>query len=77
MKQKVKNELLALSATSVIIEGIFATFLVLVGAFIGFGLAHFMVEECEMLECQECPVGFASLDDMSFLVSELRDCKGN
>ena len=74
MKQSVKNKLLALAAEDVIkrmilITGILCYFFG--GAFVGYSFAN---KECE--ECAVCPIGFATVDDMMFLVEELRLCKG-
>ena len=71
MKQSVKNKLLALAAEGairkiILICGIICTFLA--GTFVGY---NFTNEECE-----PCQVGFASLEDMMFLVGELRECEG-
>jgi len=71
MKQSVKNKLLAATAEDVVrkvilICGIICTFLA--GTFVGYSFAD---EEYE-----PCQVGFASLEDMMFLVSELRECEG-
>jgi len=71
MKQSAKNELLVLAAEGLIrkvilICGIICTFLA--GTLVGYNFAN---EECE-----PCQVGFASLEDMMFLVSELRECEG-
>ena len=68
MKQKIKNELLVHAAIDVIRKGVVVTLLLLAGASAGYALAN--------KECEPCPVGFASLDDMMFLVAELRQCKG-
>jgi hypothetical protein len=71
MKQSVKNKLLALAAEDIIKRmilfiGMLSYFLV--GVFIGYSFAN--------KECEECPVGFATVADMMFLVEELRLCKG-
>lgn len=68
MKQSIKDKLLALAAIDVIKKGAIAILLLLAGASAGYALAN--------KECEPCPVGFASLDDMMFLVAELRQCKG-
>ena len=71
MKQTVKNKLLALAAEDIIkrmilIVGILVYFFG--GVFAGYSFAN--------KECEECPVGFATVQDMMFLVEELRQCKG-
>ena len=68
MKQSTKNKLLALATIGVIKEGAIAILLLLIGASAGYALAN--------KECDPCMVGFASLEDMMFLVAELRQCKG-
>ena len=73
MKQTIKNKLLAIAVGDVIKKtilpvGMFCCFLG--GTFVGYNLAN---EECE--ECAVCPIGFATVADMMFLVEELRLCK--
>jgi hypothetical protein len=49
-----------------LIAGILCFFLG--GAFVGYSFAN--------KECEPCQVGFASVDDMMFLVNELKECEG-
>jgi len=50
-----------------LMQAFLAILLIAFGVLIGYSLSS---EECE-----ECPVGFATLRDMEFLVDELRHCK--
>ena len=68
MKQKIKNELLVHAAIDVIRKGVVVTLLLLAGASAGYALAN--------KEREPCPVGFASVDDMIFLISQLKECEG-
>jgi hypothetical protein len=68
MKQKIKNKLLADAAIDIIKKAVIAVLLFSAGISIGYTLAN--------KECEPCTVGFASLEDMTFLVTELRQCKG-
>ena len=68
MKKEIKDKLLALAAIDVIKKGAMAILLLLAGASAGYALAN--------KECEPCMVGFASLEDMMFLVGELRECEG-
>ena len=71
MKQSVKNKLLAVAVEDIIKKviltiGILCCFFG--GVFIGYSFAN--------KECEPCQVGFASVDDMMFLVNELKECEG-
>jgi len=71
MKQSVKNKLLGLAAEGVI-KRVILTIGILCyffgGVFVGYSFAN--------KECEPCQVGFASMDDMLFLISELKECEG-
>ena len=71
MKQKIKNKLLALAAIDIIRKGFAVVVLMLLSVIFGYALAN-----KEETECEPCVVGFASMEDMMFLVRELRECKG-
>tara|TARA_R110000824_G_scaffold93271_1_gene225715 strand:- start:449 stop:673 length:225 start_codon:yes stop_codon:yes gene_type:complete len=68
MKQKIKNELLAAAAIDVIKKAAMAALLLISGVLIGYTFAN--------KQHEPCPVGFATVKDMMFLVDELRVCKG-
>ena len=69
MKQKTKNELLTMTAIDAIKKTSLAVLLLLCGAGIGYVSSN--------KECKPCPVGFASLEDMRYLVIELRECENS
>ena len=68
MKQKIKNEPLALATFDVFRKASIAALLLISGFLIGYMFAN--------KEHEPCPVGFATVEDMMFLVDELRVCKG-
>ena len=67
MKQKIKNELLAYAVIDIVKKAFKVILLMSAGAAIGYAFAN--------KECEQCPVGFATVEDMMFLVAELRVCK--
>ena len=68
MKQKIKNELLVLTTLDVLKKVSMAALLLISGALIGYTFAN--------KQHEPCPVGFATVEDMMFLVYELRVCRG-
>jgi len=67
MKQKIKNELLAYAVIDIVKKAFKVILLMTAGVVIGYAFAN--------KECEQCPVGFATAEDMIFLVAELRECK--